>query len=85
MDLPPACLEYYGARLGIVRAEEFCMIEYQPYMCIAEVQEIRNEPGRNWVTLYSQDDDTYRWNVSDRYLEYLREDPAVPLCPIPGW
>ena len=60
------------------------MIDYQPYMCIAEVQEVRDEPGRNWVTLYSPED-TYRWNVSDRYLEFLREDPSVPLCPVPGW
>ena len=60
------------------------MIEYQPYMCIAEVQEIRSDPGRNWVTLHTSED-TFRWNVSDRYLEYLREDPAVPLCPVPGW
>ena len=60
------------------------VIEYQPYMCIAEVQEIREDPGRNWVTLYTPDRE-HKWNVSDRYLEYLREDPAVPLCPIPGW
>ena len=53
-------------------------------MCIAEVQEIRSDPGRNWVTLQTSED-TFRWNVSDRYLEYLREDPAVPLCPVPGW
>ena len=60
------------------------MIEYQPYMCIAEVQEVREQPGRNWVTLYTPED-TYKWNVSDRYLEFLREDPAVPICPVPGW
>lgn len=53
-------------------------------MCIAEVQEISDDPGRNWVTLHTPED-TFTWNVSDRYLEYLKEDPAVPICPVPGW
>ena len=61
------------------------VIDYQPDMCIADVQEVRHEPGRYWVTLYDGDGDTYKWNTSERYLEYLREDPAVPLCPLPGW
>ena len=60
------------------------MIEYQPEMCIAEVQPVWGDSSRNWLTLYTEDE-TYVWNVSDRYLEYLREDPAVPLCPLPGW
>ena len=62
------------------------MIEYQPVMCIAYVEIIEEEPNRNWVELYVDfEDKIYRWNVSDRYLEFLREDPPVPLCPLPGW
>ena len=61
------------------------MIDYQPDMCIAEVHPVWGETGRNDIVLYDGMGNTYRWNVSDRYLEYLNEDPAVPICPPPGW
>ena len=62
------------------------MIEYQPAMCIASVEEIREDPGRYQIFLYEESrHHVHSWNVSERYLEYLREDPAVPLCPVPGW
>ena len=62
------------------------MIDYQPAMCIASVEVIREEPSRNWLEIYVEHEDRlYRWNVSDRYLQYLREEPSVPLCPIIDW
>ena len=62
------------------------MIDYQPVMCVAEIREIRNEPDRYNLMLFSEvDERIWSWNVSGRYLEYLSEYPAVPLCPLPDW
>ena len=86
MDYSPECLEYYGARLGVKKAKEYCMIEYQPRLCIADVQANVDKPGRYWVEM--RDKSTRKslvWDVSERYLEYLRKDPAVPVCPPTGW
>ena len=63
------------------------MIEYQPYMCVAYVDRISEDPGRYMLTMYVDgEEDLGPFNVSEQYLDYIFSEPfPVPICPPPSW